>query len=348
MENSIHSTRQDYYPYFDYLRIVLASVVMFYHGGLIEWSVSGKLAVEVFFALSGWLIGGILLQTKRSELPRFYFNRAVRIWVPYYIALLLLIAASFLKEPVTTKWLEFVFYKLTWVYNLFGPPQLAEFKNAMPLDGTGNHFWSVNVEEQFYLLAPILLVVFPKFGRSIVTWIVIGVFLFIYGAYFSLTLGVIAAIINRIYAGCLESYRVRYFALLCLTLSTFLLVLGGPYQILSSIIAVSLVIFLLVKGKQNKLGAFLGGISYPLYLNHWIGLIFANVFINMTGLTIVNIKHFIYAMISYAIAALLYFFIDKPIHRKRKFWFSYNRGLLITVFAYFSVVMGLFFGLIIV
>lgn len=44
---------QNYYPYFDYLRIVLASVVMLGHDGLISWGPSGTLAVDVFFALSG-------------------------------------------------------------------------------------------------------------------------------------------------------------------------------------------------------------------------------------------------------------------------------------------------------
>ena len=41
-----------YYPYFDYLRIGLAIVVMFYHDHLIPWEHSGNLAVQIFFALS--------------------------------------------------------------------------------------------------------------------------------------------------------------------------------------------------------------------------------------------------------------------------------------------------------
>ena len=60
-----------YYPYFDYVRLAAASVVMFGHDNLIDWPGSGKIAVDVFFALSGWLIGGILINTKREGLPRF-------------------------------------------------------------------------------------------------------------------------------------------------------------------------------------------------------------------------------------------------------------------------------------
>ena len=78
------------FPLFDWLRFVLASVVALGHGGVIEWEYSGYLAVQVFLALSGWLIGGILLETPREGLPRFFFNRATRIWIPYGIAVLLL------------------------------------------------------------------------------------------------------------------------------------------------------------------------------------------------------------------------------------------------------------------
>lgn len=72
-----------------------------------------------------------------SELPRFYSNRALRIWVPYYVALALLLLASSLRDPIGSKWLEFAFYKATFVHNLFGVPQLAESRAAMPLQGTG-------------------------------------------------------------------------------------------------------------------------------------------------------------------------------------------------------------------
>ena len=112
--------KNQYYPWFDWLRAVLAIAVMFTHEGLSPWNQSGNFAVQVFFALSGWLIGGILLKISLKDLPRFYFNRALRIWAPYYIALLLLITASLLKEPITLKWLEFIFYKADQLIQLFG------------------------------------------------------------------------------------------------------------------------------------------------------------------------------------------------------------------------------------
>src|SRR5690349_15809326 len=55
---------------FDWLRFLLASAVVLAHEGVFGWPQIGNLAVQVFFALSGWLIGGILLRTKPAELPR--------------------------------------------------------------------------------------------------------------------------------------------------------------------------------------------------------------------------------------------------------------------------------------
>ena len=77
----------DSFPLFDWLRFILASVVALSHEGLFVWDRAGNLAVQIFFALSGWLIGGILLRTERTGLPRFYFNRATRIWIPYFGAI---------------------------------------------------------------------------------------------------------------------------------------------------------------------------------------------------------------------------------------------------------------------
>lgn len=132
------------YPLFDWLRFVLASVVALGHGKVIDWPDAGFLAVQVFLALSGWLIGGILLQTERADLPRFFFNRATRIWIPYAIAILLLYSVSALRDPVNARWLEHLVYDATFTHNLYSlKPDAATALPLMPLQGTGNHFWSI-------------------------------------------------------------------------------------------------------------------------------------------------------------------------------------------------------------
>ncbi len=105
------SAPDSYYPWFDWLRFALANVVMLVHFGIIRgWSHAGDFAVQAFFALSGWLIGGllsnsratisaVLLQPRRADLGTVLPRAAV----PGL--------ASLLREPATAKWLEIVFYK---------------------------------------------------------------------------------------------------------------------------------------------------------------------------------------------------------------------------------------------
>ena len=133
---------------------------MLVHFGIIRgWSHAGDFAVQVFFALSGWLIGGSAARTIARRTPAVLLQSRRANLGTVLPAPLFLVAASLLREPATAKWLEIVFYKATFVYNLFGTRQLADHVKEMPLAGTGSHFWSVNAEEQFYLLAPLLLVV---------------------------------------------------------------------------------------------------------------------------------------------------------------------------------------------
>src|ERR1700761_7391411 len=185
-----------YYPWFDWLRLSLACMVLLAHEGILGWRYAGNLAVQVFFALSGWLIGGQLVTLSRRELPRFYFNRALRIWVPYFLAVTILVLLSAFRQHLTAKWFEIVFYDYTSVFNLFGVPQQLANPKAMPLDGTGGHFWSVNAEEQFYLLAPLVLVIVPsRLGRRVLAWACIACVAWVTRCYASIAFGVLVAVV---------------------------------------------------------------------------------------------------------------------------------------------------------
>ena len=234
--------------------------------------------------LSGWLIGGILLKTSAPELPRFYFNRAIRIWVPYYIAFALLTTAALLHDTVTPKWIEMCIYDSTFVYNLFGPPELATFRSQMPLQGTGNHLWSVNAEEQFYLLAPLLLVLLSrKIGRSTITWLLIAAVAWYFSMYASIVFGVLAATLvhnhgafhtNRWYAWIARIRRGTFGGMLA----------GYDYYWLVPFCSVAIVLVLAVNGQQGFVGSLVGGMSYQLYLNHWIAVFAADAVFKRIGI----------------------------------------------------------------
>jgi peptidoglycan/LPS O-acetylase OafA/YrhL len=341
-----------YYPKFDYLRIVLAFTVLISHSGLpVFWDQSGNYAVQVFFALSGWLIGGILLRSDSSDLPRFYFNRAARIWIPYFVAIVLLIAASLLKDRITHKWLEIFFYDMTFVYNFFGPPQLAEFGDAMPLQGTGNHFWSICAEEQFYLLAPFLLTLTGRIGRSIWFWTIVSA-LALYSTYWvflgSISLGVLAAV-SRISFGDWQSGTATRCTLFVVFIIIFTAIFFDyiPYRIGAPVSAIAIVLFLAQVGRHSNFGALLGGVSFPLYLNQWIGVFISNAVLGRFGLRDTLVGHLVGILLSVIVAIILYFIIDSNVRTHRNKAFSVLRGRAVAFCGFALVAIGLTGGLII-
>jgi peptidoglycan/LPS O-acetylase OafA/YrhL len=117
----------------------------------------GWMGVDLFFVLSGFLITGILLDAKQSQdyFKNFYARRCLRIWPLYYSALLFMfVIVPFLRpseahtifEPRSSPW---------WAYPIF----LQNFLVPIPSSATGllGVTWSLAVEEQFYLVWPLVV-----------------------------------------------------------------------------------------------------------------------------------------------------------------------------------------------
>lgn len=342
--------KSEYFPAFDALRILLASIVALGHSGMSIWPHSGDLAVQVFFALSGWLIGGILLRSTPADLPRFYFNRAARIWIPYLVAIALLVAVSLLKDRITFKWFEFVFYDLTFVYNFFGSPQLATAISEMPLTGTGNHFWSICAEEQFYLLAPFLICIPGKVGRSIGFWCLLCAAALAspwWGFFGSISLGVLAAVVRSTH-GDWHSQRTAMVAMAFIAVISFAATYMDfiAYRVGAPLVAISTVLLLAQSGPYSHALAFLGGISFPMYLNHWIATFAVNAAFSKLGLPRSAYSQILSVVIGLLIASVLYLCIDRVIKKNRDRYFTTLRGKTVAVSGFALVAIGIIGGLV--
>lgn len=334
-----------YFGWFDWLRAACACTVMLFHDRVLTWQNAGSFAVQVFFALSGWLIGAILINTRRAQLTQFFFNRAIRIWVPYYLAVFLLLLLSVLREPVTSKWLEIVFYKLTFVYNLFGTRQLAQFVSQMPQKGTLSHVWSVNAEEQFYLMAPLLLVLLARrYGRSLLLWCLIAGATWYARTYSAIVFGVISAIVVHRYGNIHLKASSRWLLLAVLFVTASLMTNDAWYSPVSPFAAMAIVLLLAVPSPQTPLGKIMGGMSYPLYLNHWIGG-FAFSYL-MPTIRDSILRHALSAITNIALAIGLYWFIDRQLLARRSGWFTATGGTVVTAFAYGIIALGVGVGLV--
>lgn len=340
-EHELKKLKTEYFPAFDYIRIILASVVTFSHTAIFAFDI-GNFSVQVFFAMSGWLIGGILLDTQPSDLPRFYFNRAARIWIPYYTAIILLIIAYVATVPITQKWLELNFYKFTFVFNYFG------IRQPVHVPWNGNHFWSICAEEQFYLIAPILISVF-KVGRSPWLWLALFAFFMTsddWNFFASISLGVLAATLQRRIG---DWHHVAWVTCLIATaaLTIFLVMLLGliPYWSGASIDAILIVLLFSRPGKKSAFSDFIGGVSYPMYLNHWIGIWLATFCFKRMGFS-QGIPFQISCVIgAFLVAAALYILIDRPLRSKRSEYFTARRGVGLAAAGYILVLTGTAAGL---
>jgi peptidoglycan/LPS O-acetylase OafA/YrhL len=178
--NLIGSRR--HYAALDGLRGVAILSVMLYHftGGynganpaLRLWSFiadAGWMGVDLFFALSGFLITGILYDTAQAEdkIKNFYARRALRIFPLFYAVLFaLLLLTPVLHFHWRAEHLFYFFY-LTNVAVLFAP----NFQPPSQWINLG-HLWSLAVEEQFYMLWP--FIVWRVRQRITLLWVILSV-----------------------------------------------------------------------------------------------------------------------------------------------------------------------------
>ncbi len=139
-------------PSLDGLRALAALMVVFAHcWGVLDL---GSLGVEIFFVLSGFLIGGILLDSRRERgwLARFYLRRTARIW-PLYFAVVAVIV-------VTDAWVKVPSHEPHWMLATFLGNIALEFRRTHePVRTAAGCLWTLAVEEHFYLLLPPILMV---------------------------------------------------------------------------------------------------------------------------------------------------------------------------------------------
>ena len=116
----------------------------------------GWIGVTLFFVLSGFLITGILWDSRGQDsyIKSFYIRRACRIFPLYYLALGLVVAAACLIGQFHVA-AGRIIYPALFLQDFPGAPAFAINSTASPLGLF--HFWSLAVEEHFYLVCPFVL-----------------------------------------------------------------------------------------------------------------------------------------------------------------------------------------------
>lgn len=158
-------------PGLDLLRALAIIVVVIYHTGIYgfalpnRWHRFGWIGVDLFFVLSGYLIGGQLLASlargQGINFRRFFARRALRILPAYFVVLAIYFSFPSLRE----------FSEISPLWKF-----LISVQNIGLRGGTAfSHAWSLAIEDQFYLVLPLLLLFVSRWKRAgvIVPWLVV-------------------------------------------------------------------------------------------------------------------------------------------------------------------------------
>ncbi|MEL6131994.1 MAG: acyltransferase [Bacteroidota bacterium] len=343
-----------YFPQLDGLRTIAVLMVMMAHWLPYEWLSIwgfGPLGVYLFFVLSGFLITRILLHSKSridlkensigSQLKTFYMRRVLRIFPMYY----LLIGITYLFTPSTRPGL---WWNLTYTSNFY---LIEKGDWAGPM----SHYWSLAVEEQFYLIWPLLLFLVPRTRIKHVLW---GSILFGIGSRWVMQLmGASYLSVYILTPACWDLFAVggllAYMQLyegprlqqwlkqgpifgLSLILCFFTLTghlylpesLGFMHQLFPKFFFAFFVFWLLGKasiGFQGGVGKFLshpwmvylGKISYSLYLFHnFMDGFFLGVKYPESPL----LRFFMYLAGAIIVSSLAYYLVEKPFQRLKKYF----------------------------
>jgi peptidoglycan/LPS O-acetylase OafA/YrhL len=175
-----------FYPQLDSLRAIAVLLVIISHWFsadhfLNRYTANGIMGVTLFFVLSGYLITSILLKNKagveagsslRKAFKIFYIRRSLRIFPIYYLLLLIALVLG-LSNVRESFWWHF-FYGSNFYFWVKGG-----------FLGHLSHFWSLAVEEQFYLVWPAIILLTPR--RHLIYTLLVGILVAVLFRYFIIT-----------------------------------------------------------------------------------------------------------------------------------------------------------------
>ncbi|HHF0517761.1 TPA: acyltransferase family protein [Haemophilus influenzae] len=347
-----------YRPEIDGLRAIAVISVIIYHLNE-NWLSGGFLGVDIFFVISGFLITGIIIteiQQNSFSLKQFYTRRIKRIY-PAFIAVMALV--SFIASVIFiyndfNKLRKTIELAIAFLSNFY----LGLTQGYFDLSANENpvlHIWSLAVEEQYYLIFPLILILaYKKFREIKVLFIITLILFFILLAtsfvsanfykevlhqpniyYLSnlrfpeLLVGSLLAIYHNLSASKQASKQASNVIAILSTLLLFscLFLMNNDIAFIPGITLILPCIFtaLIIHTTSqnnivklclsNKAIVFIGKISYSLYLYHWIFIAFAYY---ITGEKQINNQSIaIVTVLTIIFSVLSYYLIEQPIRKSK-------------------------------
>ena len=336
-----------YRPDIDGLRAIAVVSVILYHffPGIFS---GGFIGVDIFFVISGYLISLILFDNFEHDsfsYVEFYQRRVLRIFPALSLVFIfVLISGWFLLANNDYALLgKHIVSGASFLSNFVLASESGYFDSAA-ISKPLLHLWSLGVEEQFYILWPIVIGIFWKRRTNFVTivlFIAVASFLFNvinvasdptivfyypFSRFWELMIGGLLAYLTLHQPRCISTFpNLQSVAGLILLLAGFYLLNDGKAFPGYWAIMPCFGSFLLISGQGswvnrkilgNQLFVAIGLISYPLYLWHWPLLSFASISI-YGNISLTMKMKILLICISFLLSWITYQFIEKPIRYKK-------------------------------
>ena len=338
-------------PALDGMRAVAVLLVMVFHAVGSDFS-GGRAGVDVFFVLSGFLITALLLEEREANgsisLRKFYMRRVLRLYPALIVAIVgaLVLAAARIpifdaRSDALSETAKAAPFTLLYTINIV---------RAVGASGGGylGHAWSLAIEEQFYLLWPLMVIVlFRRRGEVAIGWVALGCAIasalsrtvldlagfrseMLYNATFShvdgIFLGCALAVLWRRRPELVRRYSGPHFSLAAVVIAAVVIGWGehmNEYGFAVVVIATTVVLADIVSNRESSYSERLshpaavaiGRRSYGLYLYHWPIFLFLGIDTRPHVLALGFGGSFAAAWISYR-------WIEQPLLAKKGHWAS--------------------------
>lgn len=340
-----------YIPALDGVRAIAILLVLVFHwfpeGVGINIMPNGPIGVTLFFVLSGYLISNILIeqQTKAQffrSFKNFVIRRALRIFPIYFLVLAGLLILKSASITINTDFYEYPWYYWTYLYNHW-LEQRANWADTL------SPYWSLSVEEQFYILWPFCILLISSRFRAYFLWfsVLFGITFRYFSVHLQHGLGVyMLTCVDTFAWGALLAHYIREgrsgeidiwirrliipvvfcFLIICLKHTDADLVKQLFFRTCTSLVSVTVLFFALRPGTFSKILSFsplrlLGQMSYGIYLYH---MLVPNLFFKIAGKLHIPVPELPFNLISFFVLFTFSYlslnWIEKPIQSFKKFF----------------------------
>jgi peptidoglycan/LPS O-acetylase OafA/YrhL len=324
------------------LRAVAAILVTVFHARFVP---GGFIGVDIFYVISGYLITGLILReiekTGTLDLRSFYQRRIKRLLpTSVFVLFVTAIFAWILFPPITRDALgRDLFAAAAYISNYLFAWWENDYQNLNATPSPFIHYWSLAVEEQFYLVWPLFILFLARYGKKVIfAGIAITTLL---SLLFSIYLTQVAPI-WAFYSLPTRAWELGFGALLLflpetkkkirilpwlgffgIAISSFNFNENTAFPGKNALVPVLATVFLMASIKywpplfndlaNSRLSQWLGAISYPLYLWHWPALVLPS---SALGRPLRFYERFLCILLTIVLAHYTSKYVEEPLRHK--------------------------------